>query len=491
MKTVSRVLVLLVPLFVVSCQSAPTSPDALFGGQSHADEVLRKDTVDIITTFVIANGCSSIDHVETDVLYHDARQGVKHRVWSKEEWLVTGCAQNFPFSVSYAEDGADGTFIKVAAKNANDDLSDAGHEEEKRLLEKARAAFGSRQYAEALALLEPMAERGNPGAQNGLAVMYARGLGVRQDLGEAFKWHKKAALQGYALAQFFLGLMYADGQGVAQDAAQGAGWLRAAAQQGLPVAQFSLAAMYARGEGVGKDSYQAAAWYRKAAEQGHALAQHNLALLYLSGEGVPRNPAEAFRWEQKAAELGDENAQFGLGILYAKGVDGVPRNYVEAYRWIRKAAERGYPLQFEFESGWTIGHFTAPPNQYLIEFIREGDDIDNWKELLTLQVFPPNWGGVSVTGALDQLKALREKICPGVTEWNVIDRDEKSILYEWHARPCRGWPDQHEIARIIYSVDRTTIIRYTQKNYQMPDDQRNTWIKKFLDVDNKNKIESP
>ena len=70
-------------------------------------------------------------------------------------------------------------------------------------------------------------------------------------------------------------------------------------------------------------------------------------------------------------------------------------------------------LDFEFEPGWKLGHNAEIPNKYSIsEFIREGDDINNWKELLTVQKFVLPWGGSSPEDALNGLKAIREKNCP-------------------------------------------------------------------------------
>jgi len=204
--------------------------------------------------------------------------------------------------------------------------------------------------------------------------------------------------------------------------------------------------------------------------------------MYVKGEGVARDYAEAFRWEEKAAKQGDPYAQYGLSILYAKG-EGVRQDYNEAFNWLRKAAEQGVPLHFDFESGWTMGYYAAVghDNQYgIAEFIREGDDINNWKELLTIQNFPPV--RLSPEDAINNLKAIREKECPGVTKWNVIAKDENSILYEWQAKPCRGWPDQHEIARIINGKASTFFLHYVLKMYQMPDEQRAKWINKFSDA---------
>ena len=104
---------------------------------------------------------------------------------------------------------------------------------EESVLKEADVAFNSNNYTKALALLKPIAEKGNPRAQNGLGFIYGRGLGVPKDLTAACSWHQRAAEQGYGLAQYYLGLIYADGEGVPKNAAEGAKWLRKAAEQGM------------------------------------------------------------------------------------------------------------------------------------------------------------------------------------------------------------------------------------------------------------------
>jgi len=349
-------------------------------------------------------------------------------------------------------------------------------------LEETEAALVANDYRAALALLTPLAEHGNPRAQNGLGVMYGLGLGVPKDLEEGFYWRQKAADQGYGLAQYYLGLMYVDGQGVPRNPVEGIKWIRKAAGQNILDAQFSLGEMYAKGEGVESDSRLAAEWYRKAAEQGHAFAQHNLARMYASGDGVRQDPVDAFQWEQRAAGQGDRYAQYGLGLLYAKG-EGVRHDYNAAFNWIRKAAKQGYPLSFDFGPAWKMEYYAERNKQYSIaEYIRKEDDINTWKELLTIQRFPPLWGTSSPEGTLNRLKAVRENQCPGTTTWHVIGKDENSILYEWQSKPCLDWPDQHEIAKIIYGKDDTFILHYTVKAEQIPAAQRAKWIKLFLDA---------
>jgi TPR repeat protein len=97
-------------------------------------------------------------------------------------------------------------------------------------IEDANAALGRHDYATALRLLRPLAEQGDPDAQDKLGKMYDfGGRGVAGDPAEALKWYRKAAEQGNADAQNDLGNMYSDGLGPANDYAEAVKWFLAAA----------------------------------------------------------------------------------------------------------------------------------------------------------------------------------------------------------------------------------------------------------------------
>lgn len=139
----------------------------------------------------------------------------------------------------------------------------------------------------------------------------------------------------------------------------------------------------------------------------------------------------------------------------------------------------------EYTSPWKpkLGHQADGPGGYSIyEFTREEDDINNWQELVTIQNFSKTWGGTSPEDVVNSLKATREKECPGQTKWNIINKDENSILYEWQAKPCLGWPDQHEIAKIIDGQYNRFRLAYTAKTHQLPPDRWNEWINISLEA---------
>jgi TPR repeat protein len=63
-------------------------------------------------------------------------------------------------------------------------------------IENADAAIKNRDYAGAIRIVQPMAERGDANAQYILGMLYENGLGVTQDRVKAYMWLTLAASQG-------------------------------------------------------------------------------------------------------------------------------------------------------------------------------------------------------------------------------------------------------------------------------------------------------
>jgi TPR repeat protein len=191
-------------------------------------------------------------------------------------------------------------------------------------------------YAEALPLLQQLAEQGNAPAQFHLAQLYRDGQGVARNNDQALIWYRKAAEQGQVKAQNYLGWFYS----AAQDYSPAVAWYRKAAEQGYAEAQYNLGWLYAKGRGVVQDNKQAVDWFSKAAQQGYADAQFNLGWMYAKGLGVTRDDGQAIILFGKAAQQGYADAQFNLGLMYAKGL-GIAKNDKQAIAWFQKAAQQG------------------------------------------------------------------------------------------------------------------------------------------------------
>lgn len=102
------------------------------------------------------------------------------------------------------------------------------------------AAFEAKHFAQAIQLLSPLAEQGQPEAQYRLAIMAQNGLGLHKNPLLAFKNMQAAAESGNALAQHGLGFMYLEGDCTTQDVAKAKHWFKQAAAQGLAGSQAML-----------------------------------------------------------------------------------------------------------------------------------------------------------------------------------------------------------------------------------------------------------
>ena len=169
-------------------------------------------------------------------------------------------------------------------------------------LEDGVAAYKKRNYETAMKLLKPLADEGNPVAQEHVGRMVERGKTVPADFRDALDWYVKAADQGDALAQGHVGRIYRSGffNGRA-DFGNALKYYRLAAAKNVAVAQLGLGSMYKAGEGVPENEAEAVTWFRKAADQGDAAAQMNLASMYRYGKGVPKDIKEAQRLLKLAA----------------------------------------------------------------------------------------------------------------------------------------------------------------------------------------------
>jgi TPR repeat protein len=229
--------------------------------------------------------------------------------------------------------------------------------------EAGHAAYQRGDYATALQLWKPLAERGMVRAMINLGLMYAEGHGVTQDDLQAYGWLSLAAefaasdADTRVEAQQSRGRIYTrmtpdqrvqaafsyerQGHGVLirGDPAMALRLIRWRAEQGDASAQFVLGVKYEFGSDLSRDYSEAMRWYRLSAKQGDAGAQHNIGYLYFNGLGVPQDYSEAMKWYRLAAEHGDAAAQYEIGHIYREG-RVVPQDYAEAVKWFRLAAEQ-------------------------------------------------------------------------------------------------------------------------------------------------------
>jgi len=128
-------------------------------------------------------------------------------------------------------------------------------------------------YAAAVSIWRPLAEKGDSDAEFDLGQAYRLGRGVSVDLAQAQLWLEKAANAGHLDAQTTLGLLLFD-SGNRSGAIR---WLKKAAERGEPRAMLVYGTALFNGDGVPKDPVSAYAYVSRAAAQGLQPAKATLA----------------------------------------------------------------------------------------------------------------------------------------------------------------------------------------------------------------------
>ncbi len=127
-------------------------------------------------------------------------------------------------------------------------------------------------YAGAVTIWRPLAEKGDADAEFNLGQAYRLGRGVQTNVAAAKIWFERAANQGHVDAQTTLGLLLFE----AGDQPNGLKWLKKAADQGEPRALLVFGTALVNGDSVQQDPVLGYAYVSRAAAQGLGPAKQTL-----------------------------------------------------------------------------------------------------------------------------------------------------------------------------------------------------------------------
>lgn len=152
-----------------------------------------------------------------------------------------------------------------------------------------------------------------------VAEMYRLGNGTEKNFAEAHKWYEAAnefTFDGHPEAQARLGIMYRDGLGVSQNLEEAYELFCHAATYGSADAMFNAGMMELAGEGVPQNIESAMTWIWQANHGQSDHAQQFLKVLrrlYDDGNDIPEDIREAFEWHVRAAKHTHKEARRLLG----------------------------------------------------------------------------------------------------------------------------------------------------------------------------------
>jgi len=142
-------------------------------------------------------------------------------------------------------------------------------------------------------------------------------------------------------------------------------------------------------------------------------------------------------------------------------------------------------LPFEFEGNapaWEVVRSDRNQIGSIDEFVRPGQTVENWTELVTTQAFNKAAGLKSVD---DFMTAYRKRLvarCPGSTV-EVVRRLPDGVLYESHVVNCPRGADGQLLARVLDGSWNRFIVQYAVRGaLTLTPERRTEWTEKLMAV---------
>ena len=120
---------------------------------------------------------------------------------------------------------------------------------------------------------------------------------------------------------------------------------------------------------------------------------------------------------------------------------------------------------------WTVGHQQRNDQQSITEYVLPGQTVDNWKELVTSEVF---FKSMPVAVAVKMFEAKLSRGCPSLV-FKVIRQDEQTAVIEWRDSGCGGFEPSSELARFALEKDGLYRLAYSVKG-SLRSEKRKDWM---------------
>jgi len=124
---------------------------------------------------------------------------------------------------------------------------------------------------------------------------------------------------------------------------------------------------------------------------------------------------------------------------------------------------------------WKQGFQKDAGTQTITEYVLPGETVNGWTELVSVQTFPGAQETKTLAAIAGDFKDKLLKECPDAL-WRVHKESPDEVMHEFRTTGCRGWEDQHEIAKLM--MGRSGIFRVSYTNHKRPldDERRAQWV---------------
>jgi tetratricopeptide (TPR) repeat protein len=133
------------------------------------------------------------------------------------------------------------------------------------------------------------------------------------------------------------------------------------------------------------------------------------------------------------------------------------------------------PWEFSFDGRpWVIGNKQSAGDQKIIEYVLEGESVENWSESVTSS-FAEVGDDFGVEKAVEDFVTQLNQDCP-LVEVNFIKEDPEEAVFEWEFNDCAGHEGQYEIKRISKVGRIIYELAYVKKTPGHSDEEMANWL---------------
>jgi hypothetical protein len=126
---------------------------------------------------------------------------------------------------------------------------------------------------------------------------------------------------------------------------------------------------------------------------------------------------------------------------------------------------------------WKSFYGVNPEASYhLIQLVRHGETVKDWTEMVVLEDRVEPFKG-SPEEAMNKWLKHWAKNCESTTQSKIISKDVNTVLFQMHADPCKGYPEEDDLARIILGPHSWYVVSYNAKVHEMAPEIRAQWTK--------------
>lgn len=143
--------------------------------------------------------------------------------------------------------------------------------------------------------------------------------------------------------------------------------------------------------------------------------------------------------------------------------------------------QEGIVIPFVSEA-WEVGYSAENEVQRVVEYVRPGQTVENWLELVTVQTFNKAAGVGSVEDSLSVYRRDLLSRCPD-SKVNILRQSSADVVYEAYVMGCAEGPEEHVLARVLDGAFNRFVVQYSVREAATMAPSRQTdWIEKLMSV---------